>query len=336
MSAELHDSFWKAEGRKELLIQASVAIRAKLLLSEEELNDFFRALNIPDDMRPQARTMRRLHSGQQTSLRQLRQLSGWLAGLLGYLRDPAHRKQISESVLGQLDRLASEYLEILGARPEEMYAATPREPPTQQEWSTLSFLLQRYLHVNEASLSAVRACFFDNAPEPEGRDEVHFNMYRYHSIPGHIAKSFTAILGPSVNSPVCTFANFFREDASESNPRRTSGVVLPMGNFINIIAEMDRGQGLAVMCIRKPIRPKNWYSGLLLSYDDYHTPIASRFVMSRTDGRAHDPERIGVFKETLLETEIAGFRDELLNHVPVDPKNERAGAAALRMFSASS
>lgn len=327
MSAQ-EQTFWGVSARCELLIDCSRAIKRTSKYSEERLEKYF--LNAGIQIRPQARKMRRMHNGEQFGVHDFHEYSGWLAGLMLFVRDEGQRRLVGDDVLGLLEGLAADFENSVGRPADEIANSGPRVPPSADEWIIFSTLLQRYLFIRSDDLARVRECFFTGEPKGDVREELRFRMYRYHSTIGRIAKSFTTIHGPTPMSQVCTFANFFKESAAVIEPRRASGIILPMGSVLHFVGEIDRGKGLKIMTIERPDRHKFWYSGLLQSFDGATVPIASRFVIRQTEDVTHDTVGIGIYDEADLAEEITEFRNELLNVGPREISANIYGRYALR------
>lgn len=65
---------------------------------------------------------------------------------------------------------------------------------------------------------------FDPEKVPELSLRQHFIMYRFHSTPGKIVKSFTVIASPTQTVGACVFANFF-VSPNRLAPRKTTGII---------------------------------------------------------------------------------------------------------------
>ncbi len=322
--------FWSVEARRKTLIQCSSEIAEKAQHSEERLEKYFLEAGV--EVRPDARAMRRMHAGTQKGVRVVGEYTGWLKGLVTLADDDGLRAQIGADTMAKLTALAEEFAECLG-RPVREEGGV-RVPPSVEEWTIFSALLQRYLFVKADDLVAVRECFFTTERAEEGaKEELHFRMYRYHSNTGRIAKSFTTIHGPTTASRACTFANFFKESPAMIEPRRASGIILPMGSVLHFLGEIDSGKGLKIMTIERPERPRHWYSGLLMSFDGAKTPIISRFVIRRVEDANHQGVDIGIHDEASLAKEIEEFRDDLINVGDGEVAQESFGRHAIRARS---
>lgn len=99
--------------------------------------------------------------------------------------------------------------------------------------------------------------------------------------------------------------------------RRTTGVVIPFGSTLSFVGQLIDGLGLKVMTVRMPNAARERYHGILLSFDEKDVPVTSLFVMVRTAHADPHAAGIGVFPEQNIQAEIADFKADLYNKIPV-------------------
>jgi hypothetical protein len=334
VSTEAEEAFWRSPERQKALVEVSRTICERTRTSPEQFDEFVSGVSIPRERRPRSRTIRRLHAGEQKTVKDPVAFSGWLVGLNLFLNQGARREAVGEDVIVTLDGLNKDFQAVIGTTAQSLIIGGSRPPPTAAQWTAFSALLRQYLYIREEDLYAVRECFFgERAPDGDPREEAFFNMYRYHSNGGYIAKSFTSVLAPTQQSHMCTFANFFQDRSAALQARRANGVILPMGNVLHFIGEMDHGKALKFMTIERTARPQKWYEGLVLSFDGYREPIAARFVMRRTEASRFQDAGIGIVDEEAIAEEIAEFRDELRNSPTSLPDPSLYGKFAVGMYA---
>ncbi len=246
--------------------------------------------------------------------------AGHLLGLMLIARDVLSRelnqtgeiKEILESFAGHVTTLRG----ILGGDfPKVRGLAETITPPPIVD---VVGLLRQFLQVPSEAFDAMNHEFFPNidlANLPPCSAMLFFNMYRFHSEPKKIVKTFTVIKSPIVARPFAMYSNFFVSGDPE-NARRSEGIIIPTKDFLYLLGGVNKGTGLKLVALeRRAHGIGDVRHGLTITFDENETMVAARCIFVPTKAQRHEEAGANVYPMDKIETEVQGFVEQLRNRV---------------------
>ena len=328
MSSILHESFWSEDRRLQLKSVLST-FHKNSRTSPESITRYI-IDQFPVEYHLTSTSCRRFVTGKQSNMGRREHLSA----LLFYSLDQSkpwftqnNKNNQYKDQIKILTDLKKYYLQTEGlSQPNGKSAALPLPGPEVLQY--LKLMLMVYLEINEQQLTDATKNFLSTNEKylrrtSKDRVENHFVCYRYSSLPGYIAKSFTYIRGANDFLPLSTFKNFL-PDLQGGSPRESKGIVLPFSKMTCFIGRIDGSAGAKLMVFDAPSRELKYYQGLVLTMDRDNRPIVSRIIMKRVpllkdpNLLAHEELKAGIFEETspeVQDSDIPNLAELLSNSV---------------------
>ncbi|HEX4293406.1 MAG TPA: hypothetical protein VHZ29_04670 [Rhizomicrobium sp.] len=319
---EVLKAFW--HGRQDRVVEAVKRCASPELggfLSEKFIRHARYALKLDPTFIPSSRTIDRLNEGQK-GIRSCRHVTGAFLTMTSILASRAELPDDMTELLPRFAAVMAELQEILGEQfpkcdSSKLLLASkvqPKAPPPILD------MLYEYLNVTVAQFREMTKEFFPDISYdslPAIQQEKHYNMYRFHSDPGRVVKTFTVIKSPTQSRPFCMFSNFFVNKDIEK-PRRSNGIIIPARKYMYFIGGLKSGAGLKIMVTERNEHLDGSYHGLVTTFDETDAIVAARTLIVPTAAADHKDAKAGIYSMREIDAEIRSRLDEIRNHIPFE------------------
>jgi hypothetical protein len=314
--------------------------------SVNKIQDYASTLGLANIYYPQAAAIRRFALSKQDGFQSDFHTTGLLIALIEILNEntavidsdqqtPPDRKRVSDQK-STLAGLQNTFRNLCEDVPElscvKLRKAT-RATVTDSDIGSLIHLLAKQYGIKPSDFIDIGAFFFpelQNQPLPEKPLRARFAMYRFHSKPKFVVKTFTSIESPTIETPACVFSNYF-DTSNAKGLRRTDGIIVPTKNVLYFVGGMLGAAGLKFMAVKRQSRGPEALRGLVMTLDEDDELIAARFVMMHTEALSHTDAEVGVYPLAKVRNEIGSHIDQIRNRIPFQlEKTVRLGNTVVR------